>query len=95
MVGDKVCLPGGKAWAPKGSKAFIIVTSPTCGACRLSQDFSDELYAYGTRNGIPVFYVVGERSSLDLGAHELASTGVIVVRSELIEVWNHAGANVS
>jgi hypothetical protein len=82
-VGDRVCRQGGKPWAPEGSKAFVIVTSPICGACRLSKDFSDELYAYGKRNGIPVFYVVGERSSLDLGAHEIASTGAFVLRANL------------
>jgi hypothetical protein len=84
MVGDRVCSPDGRPWAAKGSKAFVIVVSPTCAACRLSQDFSDELYAYAIARRVPVVYLIGERHSLDAVARDLAASGRLVVRANLM-----------
>jgi hypothetical protein len=83
VEGDQLCLPSETPWAPRGSKALIIVTSPLCSACQASLDFTAEIDSYASSHGLTVHYVLGQRKELDLGANAMRASGKQVNRVSL------------
>jgi hypothetical protein len=81
IEGDSICRPGGRAWAPPGSDAFVIVASATCSACQLTKPFDEEVYRYAKTRSIPVFYVLSDKPENRERERELAADGRNVIRS--------------
>jgi hypothetical protein len=81
--GDLVCRPDGSPWASKSTSAFVLVTSPTCGACQLAKSFDDEVYAYATRNAMPVYYLLPVGKTSDSATSDLKRAGRVVLRTNL------------
>jgi hypothetical protein len=83
VVGDRVCRSDGKPWAAAGSQAFVMVESPQCVSCAVTQPFSERLYAYARKNGMPAVYVLPADRRIDREVAEMVSGGKTVIREDL------------
>jgi hypothetical protein len=83
QVGDEVCRADGHPWAQPSQRTVIVVGSATCPACTLNEPVEERLFKRCSALGIPVAYVIPDRSGQDDRIRELESQHRNVVRMNL------------